>query len=94
MTLKNHSGAIARMFTALIAVGLYWASGIAIIFIFMAYCYYWLELFRPMFYLPACIAISYLHFFRKNKGVFLESIKFLLDLSLTVLFTIELIIYI
>jgi hypothetical protein len=54
----------------------------------------WMGLFRPVFYLPAVLLMVYLFLFRKNKGLFLDSLMFLLALSLAVLWTIELVIFI
>ncbi len=65
-------------------------------FLFMEieYSFFWLPLFRPMFYLPGIIVVIYLYLFKKKRGLFLESLAFLLALLLAVLLTLELIIYI
>lgn len=90
---------IGRVIAALFVTACYWALGAVLLLVFFALSvstvnFVWMGLFRPMFYLPAVLLVVYLFLFRKNKGLFLESLMFLLTLSLAVLWTIELIIFI
>jgi hypothetical protein len=90
---------VGRMLTAVGVTALYWIYGAGMLFLFFyqfvaTLSFIWLDIFRPIFYIPGIIVVVYLYFFKKNKGLFLESLEFLLSLSLAMLLTLELIIYI
>ena len=87
---------LGRILAALLVTACYWVLGAGLLLLFFALSvstvnFAWLSLFRLVFYLPAVLVVVYLFLFRKNKGVFLESLMFFLSLSLTVFWTIELI---
>ena len=84
---------------AVVVTGLYWGLGTG----FLLLCYvkfastlsfFWLDLFRPAYYIPGMIVVVYLYGFRKNRGLFLESFAFLMALSMAIIFTLEIIIYV
>jgi hypothetical protein len=89
-----------RILAAMVVTALYWFYGAALVFILFAMSavftlnFFWLSLFRPLFYIPGVIAVVYLYFFKKKRGLFSESLAFLLILSLAMFLTLELIIYI
>lgn len=90
---------ITRILAAIGVTALYWIGGVGLLLLFFfqfgaTLNFIWLDLFRPVFYLPAIAVVVYLYFFRKNKGLFLESVTFLLSLSLVMLWTLELIVII
>jgi hypothetical protein len=88
---------VGTMFAALIVTGLYWAYGAGLTLFSLsqvAKSFLWLDLFRPLFYIPGVIAVIYLYFFKKKRGLFSESLAFLLTLSLVMFWTLELIIFI
>lgn len=92
-------GRASRVFAAIFVVGLYWVFGAGLLVLFFiqfanTLSFFWFDLFRPAFYLPGLVSMVYLYVFRKEKGLFLQSLEFLLALSLTIFFTLELIIYI
>jgi hypothetical protein len=92
-------GRAGRMLAAIFVVGLYWVFGAGLlILLFFQFAntlsFFWLDLFRPAYYLPGLFSVVYLYAFRKEKSLFLESVAFLLTLSLTIFFTLEIIIYI
>jgi hypothetical protein len=92
-------GKIGRILAALLVTVCYWGLGAGLLLVFFGLSvttvnFVWMGLFRPVFYLPAVLLMVYLFLFRKNKGLFLDSLMFLLALSLAVLWTIELVIFI
>ena len=97
MTVNLHK--VGRVFAAIGVTALYWIYGAGmLLLLFMQFSatlnFIWLDLFRPVFYLPAIALVFYLYFLRKDKGLFLESLTFLLSLSLAMLWTLELIVYV
>lgn len=56
--------------------------------------FFWLDVFRPAYYIPGMVIVVYLYAFRKNRGLFLESLAFFMALSMAMIFTLEMIIYI
>jgi len=95
-TYKHFGGILAAM----VVTALYWVYGAALLLALFAVSaeftknFVWLSLFRPLFYLPGILAVVYLYFLKKNRGLFSEPLAFLLTLSLAMLWTLELIIYI
>jgi len=90
---------LGRVLAALGIAVCYWVYGAGLLLLFFALStstlnFVWLSFFRPAFYLPAVLVVVYLLLLRKNKGLFLESLIFFLALSLAVLWTLELIIFI
>ena len=90
---------IGRVLAALFVTACYWALGAVLLLVFFALSvstvnFVWMGLFRPVFYLPAILAVVYLFFFRKDKGLFLESLMFLLALSLAIFWTLEVIAFV
>ncbi len=90
---------LGRILTALLVAASYWVSGAVLLLLFFGLSvsmvnFFWLGFFRLVFYLPAVLIVAYLSFFRKNKGLFLESLLFFLALSLAVFWTLELIVFI
>jgi hypothetical protein len=90
---------LGRILAAFLVTACYWVLGAVLILLFFALSvstpnFVWLSLFRPAFYLPGIIAVVYLYFFKKKRGLFSESLAFLLALSLAIFWTLELIIYI
>ena len=90
---------VGIVLAAVVVTGLYWALGAGMILL----CYvkfastlsfFWLDLFRPAYYIPGMIVVVYLYGFRKNRGLFLESFAFLMALSMAIIFTLEIIIYV
>ena len=90
---------LGRILAALLVTACYWVLGAGLILLLFALSvstpnFVWLSLFRPAFYLPGIIAVVYLYFFKEKRGLFSESLAFLLTLSLAMFLTLELIIYI
>ena len=90
---------VGRIFAAFLVTVLYGVYGVGLIFLlFMQMAatrnLIWLDLFRPLFYSPVIVILVYLYYFKKDKGLFLESLAFLLTLSLAMLWTLEIIVYI
>jgi len=88
---------IGTVLAALLVTGLYWVYGAGLTLFSLSQVvrsFFWLDLFRPLFYLPGVIVVAYLYFFKKKRGLFSESLAFLLTLSLAMFWTLELIIYI
>jgi len=90
---------LGRILAALVVAACYWAFGAVLLLVLFGLStstlnFVWLGLFRPVFYLPAVLVVVYLFLFRKNKGLFLDSLMFLLALSLAVFWTLELIAFI
>ena len=95
VTLRN----VGIVLAAVVVTGLYWGLGAGLLLL----CYvqfastlsfFWLDLFRPAYYIPGLVIVAYLYGFRKNRGLFSESLAFLMALSMAMIFTLELIIYI
>jgi hypothetical protein len=95
VTLRN----IGIVLAAVVVTCLYWGLGAG----FLILCYvkfastlsfFWLDLFRPAYYIPGLVVVVYRYGFRKNRGLFSESLAFLMALSMAMIFTLELIIYI
>jgi hypothetical protein len=86
---------VGTVLAAFMTTGLYWVYGSALTLFSLSqvvHSFFWLDLFRPLFYLPGIIAVVYLYFFMKKRGLFSESLAFLLTLSLAMFWTLELII--
>lgn len=90
---------IGIVLAAIVVTGLYWALGAG----FLLLCYmkfastlsfFWLDVFRPAYYIPGLVIMVYLYGFKKNRGLFLESLAFLMAFSMALIFTLEMIIYI
>jgi len=93
MTMKNRLGRIARILAAFGVVGLYWIYGIVLLYsLTIVYRFVWMKFFKPAFYLPALCIVVYLYLIKKRRGMFLESLAFLMALSMVMLLTVELII--
>ena len=90
---------VGIVLAAVVVTGLYWVlrAGFLILF-WMKFAstlsFFWLDIFRPTYYLPGMVVVVYLYGFKKNRGLFSESLAFLMALSMAIIFTLELIIYI
>ena len=90
---------VGIVLAAVIVTGLYWVLGAGLLILFWmkfasTLSFFWLDIFRPVYYLPGMVIVVYLYGFRKNRGLFSESLAFLMTLSMAIIFTLELIIYI
>ena len=89
-----------RILAAIVVAALYWVYGAALVFVLFVVSavftlnFVWLSLFRPAFYLPGIIIVVYLYLVKKKRGIFSESLAFLLTLSLVMFWTLELIVFI
>lgn len=87
------------MFAAFVVTILYWIFGVGLqLFFFMQFAsslnFFWFDVFRPAFYIPGIIIVIYIYYFKKDRGLFSESLAFLLAGSLAIFWTLELIIFI
>jgi hypothetical protein len=90
---------IGIVFAAFVVSVLYLGYGAGLLLIlFMQFSatlnFIWLDIFRPVFYLPGIIVVVYIYLKRKDRGLFLDSLGFILALLLAMLWTLELIILI
>jgi len=90
---------VATVLAAVVVTCIYWGLGAGLLLL----CYvkfastlsfFWLDLFRPAYYIPGLVIVVYLYGFRKNRGLFSESLAFLMALSMAIIVTLELIVYI
>lgn len=90
---------VGIVLAAVVVTGLYWVLGAGLLILCWikfasTLSFFWLDVFRPAYYIPGMVVVVYLYAFRKNRGLFLESLAFLMALSMAMIFTLELIIYI
>lgn len=90
---------VGIVLSAVVVTGLYWGLGAGLLLL----CYvkfastlsfFWLDVFRPVYYIPGMVIVVYLYAFRKKRGLFLDSLAFLMALSMAIIFTLEIIVYI
>ena len=96
--MKVSFGKVGRILGALVTTALYGVYGVGLFYLLFTRMaasrnFMWLEFFRPGFYLPAAIIVAYLYIFKKKRGLFLDSLAFLLALSLAMFWTLELIVF-
>jgi hypothetical protein len=85
MTIRRVLGGIGKILAALVVLALFFVGTLAI------YYFFGEGFFRLAFYLPALGIVLFLYLGKKKRGVFLESLAFLLALSLAVVTTLDLI---
>ncbi len=95
MNLRN----VDIVFAAVVVTGLYWVFGAGLILL----CYvefastlnsFWLDVFRPTYCISGMAIVVFLYGFKKNRGLFLESLAFFMALSMAMIYTLEMIIYV
>lgn len=89
---------VVKVLAAVVITGLYWVLGAgSLLLCYMKFAstlsFFWLDVFRPSYYIPGMVIEVYLYAFRKNRGLFMESLAFLMALSMAIFFTLEIIIY-
>jgi len=90
---------VGIVFVAVVVTGLYWVLGAGLLILCWlkfasTLSFFWLDVFRPAYYILGMVIVVYLYLFRKNRGLFLESLAFLMTLSMAIIFTLEIIVYI
>ena len=86
MRIKSLLGGIGKILAALVVLALFFVCTLAI------YYFFGVGFFRLAFYLPALGIVLFLYLDKKKRGFFLESLAFLLALSLAVVTTLDLIV--
>jgi len=86
MKMKDFLGKIGKVLTALVVSALFFFCTLAIYYLFGVW------FFRLGFYLPALAILLFLCFGKKKRGIFLESLAFLLALLLAIVITLDLIV--